>query len=82
MIDDVLLTLGQPDFAGQTRTQTRLGVEGARQIRHPTAKDGLVSPEPWMAGGETLAQLAASHIVCSALGMWYSSSLSLVNCSI
>ena len=46
---DVLLTLVQPDFAGQTRTQTRLGVEGARQIRNPMAMDGLVSPEPRMA---------------------------------
>ena len=35
---------------------------GARHKRHPTTMDGLVSPEPWMAGGD-LGAMEATHVL-------------------
>ncbi|GAB6153135.1 hypothetical protein JCM17380_18850 [Desulfosporosinus burensis] len=28
-------------------------------------RDGLVSPEPWMVGGDALSRLPADHVLCS-----------------
>ena len=56
------------DTALGVTTQSKLTVQapgfgerGSRQLRHPTTKDGLVSPEPWMAGGD-LVRLPAVYI--------------------
>ncbi|WP_170871438.1 hypothetical protein [Desulfosporosinus metallidurans] len=41
------------------------GERGSRQIRHPTTMDGLVSPEPRMAGGDLGSVGGFAHRVLS-----------------
>ena len=49
-----------------------VGERGTRQMRHPTTMDGLVSPEPRMAGGD-LGAVAAVHVLvhCPVSGVAY-----------
>ena len=57
----VCTVLGAYDAEQTNRSSSFFGERGARQKRHPTTMDGLVSPEPRMAGGD-LGALAAAHI--------------------